>query len=144
MALGTILFFDSLPLDPVTNNDVLAIMEMKWFNLPGAKEGFIRDIKLGLVHDPSQEIPWNTFYARSGTDWEIFAPTFPDQAWTLHQIFLIDKNIDETLNSLERWVPSSCKPKSWTEAKKTEGDFEYYQDTAAMIRQRELRPGVEI
>lgn len=113
-------------------------MEMKWFNLPGAKEAFIRNKKLLFFNDPNLEVPWTNFCPKTATSWEIFTLAFPDQAWTLQQIFLIDKNIDETLNSLERWLPSSYKPKSWTETNESKDSLEYYQNTGAMIRQREL------
>jgi hypothetical protein len=114
-------------------------MDMKWFNLPGSKEAFIQDVKLRWVDDADLDIPWIHFYRKSTNYWELFTLAFPDQAWTLQQMFLIDKSIDETLAGLERLVPSSYKLKSWTDTSNSADNFfDYFKNTASMHRQREL------
>jgi hypothetical protein len=114
-------------------------MGMKWFNLPGAKEAYLQDVKLKWVSDQNLDIPWIKFYAAAPTNWDFFTLAFPEQAWILKQLHAIDRDIDETLASLERLVPSSCKPKSWNETSIAEENFSgYYQNVASMQRQREL------
>ncbi|ERF75455.1 hypothetical protein EPUS_06987 [Endocarpon pusillum Z07020] len=114
----------------------------KWFNLPGDKEAYIQDIKLRWVDDANLSIPWVNFYLRSAANWDFFALTFPDQAWILRQIQLIDWHIEESLGALEKLMPRSCKPQSWVELSNDHHHkgrdfvastvFAYYRNPAAM------------
>lgn len=115
----------------------------KWFNLPGDKEAYIQDIKLRWVDDANLSIPWLNFYLRSAANWDFFALAFPDQAWILRQIQLIDWHIVESLGALEKWVPRSCKPQPWVESSNIHHHrgrdcvaptvFAYYQIPPAMM-----------
>lgn len=113
-------------------------MGMKWFNLPGAKEAYIQDARRELVNDQDVSIPWTKLRAKSADIWDLFTLVFPDQAWIIVQIRSIDRNIDDTLASLDRLVPTSCKAKSWHESTTSDIFFPYYQDPAIGQRQREL------
>ncbi len=117
----------------------------KWFNLPGAKEAYIQDIKLRWVDDANLPVPWLNFYLRSATNWDFFTLAFPDQAWILKQLQFIDRNIDDGLAALEDLVPSSFRPQSRLEGH-NDGNrgrdfvpstvFTYYQSPAAMLHQQ--------
>jgi hypothetical protein len=130
--------FPTLAIDPEHEHQLSIVMDMQWFNLPGAKEAYVQESKLRWVNDANLEIPWINFYVVSAGVWDLFTLAFPDQAWIIRQLCLIDKSIDETLVSLERLVPHSCKAKSWTETSTTKDFYPYYQDPPSSQRQREL------
>jgi hypothetical protein len=128
---------------PSSSSSILTfpLIDMKWFNLPGAKEAFVQTLKLKVVDDASLDIPWIKFYTRRADEWDFFAVAFPDQAWVLKQIHIIDKSIDEALVVLERLAPETCRPNPWIDMDAYDLDddiFAYYRNTAAMQRQREL------
>lgn len=113
-------------------------MNMKWFNLPGAKEAYIQEVKLRWVNDTNLDIPWLNFSVRSATNHEFFILAFPEQAWILKRIHLIDESIDETLDGLERLVPTSCKSRYWIEESTSDNNFfDYYRHTDSMTMQRQ-------
>ncbi|KAF7508268.1 hypothetical protein GJ744_009413 [Endocarpon pusillum] len=121
----------------------------KWFNLPGDKEAYIQEIKLHYVDDANLSIPWLNFYLRSAPNWDFFALAFPDQAWILRQIQLIDWHIEESLDALEKVVPRVCKPEWLVESNNSyhyrgrnflsPTVFDYYQNpTAKMMHQQAM------
>lgn len=130
------LFFENF--SPFTKPRLPFIMGMKWFNLPGAKEAYIQDAKREWVNDQDISIPWINLRAKSAKIWELFTLAFPDQAWIISQIRSIDRNIDDTLASLDRLVPTTCKAKSWYEPTTSDVFFPYYQDPTLGQHQREL------
>ncbi len=118
----------------------------KWFNLAGAKEAYLQDVKLRWVDDANLSIPWLHFYLRSALNWDFFTLTFPDQAWILKQLLFIDRDVDEGLAALQVLVPSSCRPQSCLEGSNDNTDwsrefvpltvFDYYRRPAAVSRQQ--------
>jgi hypothetical protein len=110
-------------------------MKMKWFNLPGEKEAYIQGVKHRWVNDTKIDVPWLNFSIKSPTNYDFFVLAFPDQAWILRQIYLIDESIDEALDHLEKMVPNSCKSRSWIERTvHSESFFDYYFTT---LKQRQ-------
>ena len=84
-------------------------MNLKWFNLPGAKEAHIKRLKLRWVNDADLDIPWLNFSITSPKNYDFFFLAFPDQAWIIKQIHVIDDGIQKSLDALEILLPNHYK-----------------------------------
>jgi hypothetical protein len=106
-------------------------MNMKWFDLPGAKEAYIKRLKLRWVNDTDLDVPWLNFSITSPKNYDFFFLAFPDQAWIMKQIQAIDDEIQKSLEALEPLLPNHCKFGGYHIVNHVHNDdfFDYYLHT---------------
>jgi hypothetical protein len=112
-------------------------MNMKWFDLPGAKEAYIKRLKLRWVNDTDLDVPWLNFSITSPKNYDFFFLAFPDQAWIIKQIHVIDDGIQKALDALESLLPHRCKFGHYVEQNMHSDDFFDFYLHASKHRQRD-------